>query len=88
MRKITTFALANAAEKNSKIILWAFGLIEGVIMILQAAEWLKDYVWWPRILPIAAFALSHTKILFKEEVVDAPQQVTIKSDSPIAVEKK
>lgn len=85
MRKITTFNVGNATKENSKIVLWAFGLAEGVVMIMQSAEWLNDYVWWPRILPIIAFALSHTKILFKEEVVGASHERVVKSDTPIEV---
>jgi hypothetical protein len=86
MRKITTFNFGNATKENSKVVLWAFGLAEGIVMILQTAEWLNDYIWWPRILPIIAFALSHTKILFREEVVDAPHEAVVKSDSPIEIE--
>lgn len=86
MIKKTTFSVSNATKANSAIILWAFGLAEGIIAIVQSAEWLQDYVWAPRILPVLAFALSHTKILFKDEV-EAPQEVVLKSDTPIAVEK-
>jgi hypothetical protein len=85
MRKITTFNVGNATKENSRVVLWAFGLAEGIVMIMQSAEWLNDYIWWPRILPIIAFALSHTKILFKEEVVDANHETTLKSDSPIEI---
>jgi hypothetical protein len=80
-----TFRAANATKENSAIILWAFGLGEGLVAIVQSAEWLSDYTWAPRLLPLLAFALSHTKILFKNEVVDAPYEKTIQSDSPIEV---
>lgn len=87
MIKRTSFSVANATKANSALILWAFGLTEGIVAIIQAAEWVQDYTWWPRILPVLAFALSHTKILFKDEV-DAPQEVVLKSDTPIEVDKK
>lgn len=85
METKTTFNLRNITEKNSSVALWAFGFAEGIVMLLQSAEWFKEYDWAVRLLPIVAFSLSHFKILFKTEVVGGVKQTSIITDEDAEV---
>lgn len=81
METKTTFSVKNISEKNSSVALWAFGFAEGLVMLLQSAEWFKEYHWAVRILPIIAFSLSQFKLLFKTEVVGGVKKTSIVTDS-------
>lgn len=85
METKTTFNLKNITEKNSSIALWAFGFAEGIVMLLQSAEWFKEYDWAVRLLPIVAFSLSQFKLLFKTEVVGGVKKTSIVTDSAAEV---
>lgn len=77
----TTFSFSNMTERNSSKALWAFGFAEGIIAIIQSAEWVREYEWWVRILPIAAFSISQFKLLFKTETVGGTEVARIVSES-------
>lgn len=54
-------------------------------MLLQSAEWFKEYDWAVRILPIIAFSLSQFKLLFKTEVIGGQKVTSIHTDSEAEV---
>lgn len=85
METKTTFSFSNITEKNSSLALWAFGFAEGLVMILQSAEWLTEYDWAIRILPIIAFSLSQFKLLFKTEIVGGVKKTSVITDSQAEV---
>lgn len=85
METKTTFAIRNMTEKNSSVALWAFGFAEGIVTIVQSAEWFYDYQWAVRLLPILAFSLSQFKLLFKTEVIGGEKVTSIHTDSEAEV---
>lgn len=85
METKTTFAFRNMTDKNSHVALWAFGFAEGLVMLLQSAEWFTEYDWAVRILPIIAFSLSQFKLLFKTEVIGGEKVTSIVTDSSAEV---
>lgn len=85
METKTTFSFKNMTDKNSSVALWAFGFAEGLVTIVQSAEWFYDYQWAVRLLPILAFSLSQFKLLFKTEVVGGVKQTSIVTDADAEV---
>jgi len=77
MTNKTTVKWSNLFAGTPVSVLFWFGLAEGVIAILQSAEWFSMYTWPPRILPIIAFALSHMKLFINTEAQGARQTVTV-----------
>lgn len=67
------------------VLFWA-GTIEGIITIIQSAEWLQDYLWWPRLLPVAQFVVSQIKMFISRDVEGAPESYTVSGDN-LTVEK-
>jgi len=82
----TTFSFQNMSDRNSSKALWAFGFAEGIIAIIQSAEWVREYDWWVRLLPLAAFSISQFKLLFKTEVVGGQEVARIVSEEGANVE--
>jgi hypothetical protein len=82
----TTFSFQNMSERNSSKALWAFGFAEGIIAIVQSAEWVREYEWWVRLLPLLAFSISQFKLLFKTEIVGGQEVARIIADEGANVE--
>ena len=73
-------------DRNSSKALWAFGFAEGIIAIIQSAEWVREYEWWVRLLPLVAFSISQFKLLFKTEIVGGKEVAKIISEEGANVE--
>jgi len=82
----TTFSFQNMTDRNSSKALWAFGFAEGIIAIIQSEEWVREYEWWVRLLPLAAFSISQFKLLFKTETVGGQEVARIVSEEGANVE--
>lgn len=79
MTQKTTVKWSNLFAGTPVSVLFWFGLGEGVIAILQSAEWFSMYTWPPRLLPIAAFVLSHIKLFINTEAQGARQTVIVEA---------
>jgi hypothetical protein len=86
MRKLTTFNLGNITEQNNPVALTLFGFAEAAVAMLQASDWMHEYVWAVRILPFVALALSHTKLLFKTETIGGKKVAEIIAEEGADVE--
>lgn len=80
----TTIKWSNLFAGTPVAVLFWFGLFEGIIAIVQSAEWFMAYTWPPRLLPIAAFALSHIKLFINTEAHGSRQRVVVETDDPNA----
>ena len=80
MSQKTTVKWSNLFAGTPVSVLFWFGILEGIIAIVQSAEWVSDYKWLYRLLPIVAFVLSNFKLFINNEVVGARQTVTV--DAP------
>jgi hypothetical protein len=85
----TTVKWSNLFAGTPVSVLFYFGVAEGIIAIVQAAEWVSDYPWLYRLLPIAAFVLSQFKLFINNEVIGAKQTVTVEgpADAELTVTK-
>lgn len=81
METKTTFSFTNMADKNSAKALWLFGFLEGIVAIVQSAEWVTEYEWAVRLLPLFAFSLAQFKLLFKTEYIGGEKVGEIVADA-------
>jgi hypothetical protein len=87
---VMTFRWSNLFAGTPVVILFWFGLAEGIVAIVQAAEWLSEYKWLYRLLPLVAFALSSIKLFIARETAGTQQKIVISADTDadLRVEKQ